>query len=99
MKIHIPKPCHENWNEMTETEQGKFCEVCSKTVTDFSNSTEMEIELAMKTDSKLCGKFRNNQLQTNFSFWSKITLSLLFSGGTISLANAQELKGDEVKKN
>ena len=30
--IGINKPCSENWNKMTTTEQGKFCQKCSKTV-------------------------------------------------------------------
>lgn len=32
MKISIPKPCNENWNEMTPDQQGAFCKVCSKVV-------------------------------------------------------------------
>lgn len=34
MKIQIPTPCHENWNEMNANEKGKFCKVCNKTVVD-----------------------------------------------------------------
>ena len=34
--LYIPKPCHEDWNKMTPTQQGKFCSSCSKQVIDFS---------------------------------------------------------------
>lgn len=98
MKIHIPKPCHENWNEMTANEKGRFCDSCSQIVTDFTNSTEEEIDFAMKSNSKICGRFRENQLQQNFSLWSRIAFSLLFVGTATSMVNAQEVKGDEVKK-
>jgi hypothetical protein len=43
MKITIPKPCHENWENMTPDEKGRFCAVCSKTVRDFSKVPDDEI--------------------------------------------------------
>lgn len=43
MKISIPKPCNENWNEMSPEQQGAFCKVCSKVVVDFSNMSDEEV--------------------------------------------------------
>jgi len=36
LQLSIPEPCHENWHQMTPTEQGRFCNACSKEVVDFS---------------------------------------------------------------
>ena len=50
MKITIPTPCHENWNEMTPNEMGRHCTVCSKTVKDFTDQayTDALVALAEK---------------------------------------------------
>ena len=65
-KIHIPEPCHEDWDKMTPNEQGSFCKVCAKTVIDFSKKTEDEIQnyLLENMDKKVCGRFRISQLET-----------------------------------
>ncbi|WP_309608991.1 hypothetical protein [Flavobacterium sp.] len=34
--ITIPNPCTENWNKMSKTEKGRFCNSCNKLVIDFS---------------------------------------------------------------
>ena len=30
MKLNLNNPCFESWNEMSDTNGGKFCDVCSK---------------------------------------------------------------------
>jgi hypothetical protein len=64
LSISIPKPCHEDWNNMTPEQRGRFCGKCSKTVFDFSNKNMDEAKeyLASHRNEKLCGRFRNNQL-------------------------------------
>lgn len=58
MKISITNPCPENWDNMQDSEEGKFCEVCSRCVIDFSEKTDQEIkEIIDQTNSKrVCGK-------------------------------------------
>ncbi len=65
-KIHIPDPCNEDWDKMTPNEQGSFCQVRSKTVVDFSQKSENEIQsfLLDNMDKKVCGRFRISQLET-----------------------------------
>jgi len=41
--LHIPTPCHEDWNTMTPVEKGKFCGSCNKEVVDFSLMTDAEV--------------------------------------------------------
>ena len=43
LKLKIEKPCHENWDEMTPNEQGRFCSHCTKNVIDFSKKSNEEV--------------------------------------------------------
>jgi hypothetical protein len=62
--IQIPKPCHENWNDMAPNEQGAYCKSCCKTVIDFTRKTENEIyEILANSDGNTCGRFTQFQLQ------------------------------------
>jgi hypothetical protein len=100
MKITISTPCHENWENMTIDEQGKFCAVCSKTVRDFTGFSDEELKNSLNTNENICGRFRDDQLgrNLNFSLTAKIALGLLATGGALTTVNGQELKGEEVKK-
>ncbi len=63
-QIHIPKPCHENWDTMTATDQGRLCKKCSTVVTDFTEmSTEELIRyFEVNQGKKGCGRFRDDQV-------------------------------------
>ena len=65
-KISIPEPCHEDWNKMSPEQQGRFCGVCSKTVVDFSNKSQVEVDAIIdeKKGEKVCGRFRIEQVET-----------------------------------
>ena len=65
-KIQIPKPCHESWEEMTPAEKGRFCNSCAKNVIDFSNMPTAEIQqyLTLNKNKQICGRFRNEQLES-----------------------------------
>jgi hypothetical protein len=60
--INIPEPCHEDWNKMTPKEQGRHCAACNKTVVDFTKKTDEQIIKALESEGKLCGRFKNQQL-------------------------------------
>jgi len=62
--ISIPKPCHEDWSQMTPNEKGAFCMKCAKTVVDFTAKTTAEIKdfLAGQSGKKTCGRFTSDQL-------------------------------------
>jgi hypothetical protein len=64
MKLHIPEPCHENWNAMTPESQGRFCTSCSKTVVDFTGWPASRIQgyLTANNQGKTCGRFTKDQL-------------------------------------
>ncbi len=63
-QIHIPKPCHADWEKMTQNEQGKFCSLCDKTVVDFTQMNEQEIKnyFILKTEERICGHFKASQV-------------------------------------
>lgn len=60
--ITVPKPCSENWSEMTVVEQGRFCQSCQKKIYDFTQSSDREIAKAFQMNNSLCGRFANTQL-------------------------------------
>ena len=64
MKLSIPEPCHENWKEMTATQNGKFCGNCQTDVTDFSKMTKIEIKefFINNATNNTCGRFEARQI-------------------------------------
>jgi len=63
VQLQIPEPCHENWNKMSVTEQGRFCMACKKEVIDFSAMTDQEILRHISSAvTGICGRADNNQL-------------------------------------
>ena len=99
IKITIPKPCHENWLEMSVTEKGKFCANCQKDVINFTTASNREILNHYSKNSKICGRFTKDQLNRNIfipkeksSVWMLITASIItFFGLGSQTAKAQEL--------
>jgi len=56
---YIPKPCKEDWHQMTGNEKRRHCEKCDTHVVDLTGMSEDEIfELREKNGGELCGVFR-----------------------------------------
>lgn len=104
MKITIPNPCHEKWEDMTPQEKGRFFSVCSKTVKDFTSSSDDQIINAFSDSSEnICGYFRESQLNRDLqysyinSLFAKFAVGfMLTAGGFISL-QAQQYRKDTLK--
>lgn len=62
LSIQINQPCHEDWNKMYPTKNGRHCESCSKIVVDFSCMTDSEIIQQLSQASNACGRFNQDQL-------------------------------------
>jgi len=75
--ITIPEPCHENWDQMTPTEKGKFCGVCTKEVIDFSKSSDEELIKKIGKGKNLCGRFNTSQLNRKLTLERKSRNNLL----------------------
>ena len=87
--------CSENWDKMNPTEKGRFCEVCTKEVIDFTTLSKNEIIAVFKKNNyqALCARAYPSQLKTiylednlenvswNLPFWQKFLLVLLVCFG------------------
>jgi hypothetical protein len=91
IKLSIPEPCHENWQAMTPTQQGRFCNACAKQVIDFSAMSDAEVlhYFSNIQNKKVCGRAYPDQLDRTiampsypkkklFWYWNYITLFFLF---------------------
>jgi hypothetical protein len=65
IQISIPKPCTENWDEMTPSDKGRFCAHCQKTVIDFTgwSDTALYEFLAQNNGTRMCGRLRVEQVE------------------------------------
>lgn len=103
INISIPKPCTENWNQMTVSEKGKFCAFCQKNVIDFTGLSDREILKYYNQNTKICGRFKESQLNRNLlipkeknTFWMLFAASILsFLGVGSQNAKAQEVAETE----
>lgn len=83
LNINIPKPCHEDWNKMTPEEKGRHCNMCKKTVFDFTTKTDEYIVKTFESNANICGRFKTTQLKRDLVFSRKETnnyLSFVASG-------------------
>lgn len=71
ISVSIPEPCHENWETMSPQDKGRHCDVCEKTVFDFTNKTDEQIVKTFENSGKLCGRFKTNQLDRELVFARK----------------------------
>lgn len=95
IKLSIPEPCHENWNRMTPTQQGRFCNACAKQVVDFSAMSDAEVlnYFSGIKNEKVCGRAYPDQLDRMITmpvypkkkwlgYWNYITMLFLFFSKT-----------------
>lgn len=96
IKLRVQKPCHQDWEAMIKLEQGRHCQMCQKTVTDFTMMSDGEIlNYLANTDLEICGRFTSDQLDRSLMpsprkyslayLWNFLLASLL----TTTYANAQ----------
>lgn len=64
VNINVPKPCHENWQNMTPKEQGRFCGSCKTVVVDFTSMSDKEMldYISKAAGQHACGRFSSEQL-------------------------------------
>lgn len=63
VSIDIPKPCQENWSEMTKKEQGRFCQSCQTVVVDFTAMSDAELfHYFSNHKGNTCGRISKEKL-------------------------------------
>lgn len=67
-QLKIDQPCHENWDEMSFHEKGRFCDRCAKPVNDFTLFSDKELALYFKNKpTNVCGRFKPEQLDKTYA--------------------------------
>lgn len=86
LKISIPTPCSQKWDDMDLAKNGRFCAHCEKEVIDFTKFTDQELASWFKKDHDMsCGRFYPNQL--NKLFVPKSNFSLKFFKPSLLVAS------------
>lgn len=69
LHLNIPQPCHENWDKMTPSQQGRFCSACAKEVVDFTTMSDTEVlhYFLDKKNEKVCGRMYPDQLNRSIT--------------------------------
>ncbi len=100
LQLSIPEPCHENWQNMTPTDQGRFCNACAKEVIDFSTMTDIQVlnYFTNITHEKVCGRALPEQLERTISrpeqpkkrlfwYWNYVVMFfMIFTKGNMAKA-------------
>lgn len=69
LNLLVPNPCSQKWDTMQPGSQGRFCDQCCKTVIDFTEASDEELVLFFsQKQEKVCGRFREDQLDRKISF-------------------------------
>jgi hypothetical protein len=92
---------------MSPREQGAFCQVCSKTVIDFSSMSDEEVKnyFVERSGQKTCGRLRNDQLvnhdnplsyvlEASIPFWKKFLAIVFVLFGTFLSACNSNSRGN-----
>ncbi len=70
--------CTENWDTMSPCDGGRHCNICHKTVYDFSNkSLEEYHDVLLKNKGSICGRFSIQQTTSTLSYFRMISTKWL----------------------
>jgi len=60
------KPCHQYWNQMETTSQGRRCSKCSNIIYDFRKKSKAEIAfIHANTEGNVCGLYSKNHIPSS----------------------------------
>lgn len=95
MKVNIPNPCTEKYDNMSPTELGRLCKVCNTEVVDFTNwETKDIVEYIQNSNQKVCGRLPQVK-KTTYINWISIGASILLISSWNNL-KALDIKNSEL---
>jgi hypothetical protein len=100
IQISVDNPCHENWENMSASEKGRFCGSCQKQVVDFTGMSDSQVAAFFKKPStgNVCGRFMADQLERDIEIprkripWVKYFFQVALPAFLVSRGAAQETK-------
>jgi len=96
--ISLSFKCDQDWDAMTISAGGRFCDTCQKKVYDFTDeNTAYFIKIMHENDQRVCGRFNSDHVallqSTTIPPWRKWAMAaMVFIGFNIS---AQKAKSQE----
>lgn len=64
LQLYLKDPCSANWEDMSPSQQGKFCQQCQKEVVDFTQLPFSAIkDFFEEAQGEVCGRFQQPQLE------------------------------------
>ena len=108
IQVQVAEPCHENWENMSLSDKGRFCDSCQKQVVDFTTMTDSQIAVFFKKPStgSVCGRFFQDQVDRDLEIprkrlpWIKYFFQVVIPAFLVSRSAAQDSKAavkEEVK--
>ena len=92
--IRVADPCSENWDEMTGTDQVRFCTHCAKDVNNISTLTKKEaMRLVRKSRGRLCVRYRTEP-RTNRPIFKDSVARAALTGAAAGILGASLLSGN-----
>ena len=77
--LSIDKPCEKEWTAMSQSDDGRFCNHCSKSVVDFTQLTDIQvIKILEQNSGKLCGRLTQEQLNRTIQIYQPKNTSRLY---------------------
>ncbi len=101
IQLTVAEPCHQNWDNMSPVQQGRFCGSCQKQVVDFSLMSDRELLQFFQKPStgSVCGRFMTDQLDRQLEqpakklSWFRYVWQILLPALFVTKVSAQRTMG------
>lgn len=74
---------------MDSCDNGKHCKVCNRTVIDFRNKSQEELDSLKKTHKNICGIFSETQVAKGYENYRQLVATTVLAVGLSITSNAQ----------